>query len=93
MYGYSAAPLVIDGAVIASNLLGEVFVFDGKSGKLLNTTDTFGPIQTINGLEAKGGAIDSHGISAGAGVLFVASGYGAFNQAPGNVLIALRPKR
>jgi polyvinyl alcohol dehydrogenase (cytochrome) len=93
MYGYSAAPLVVDGAVIASNLLGEVFVFDAKSGKLLKQIDTYGPVATINGVAGKGGAIDSHAISAGAGTVFVASGYGAFNQAPGNVLIALRPKR
>src|SRR5690606_23125643 len=29
-YGFSAAPLVVDGAVIAATLGGEVMIFDGK---------------------------------------------------------------
>ena len=40
----------------------------------------------------KGGAIDSQSIAAGDGAVFVGSGYGQFNQQPGNVLIAFRPR-
>jgi len=92
-YGFSAAPVTVDGAVIAATLGGEVMIFDGKTGQVLNTLDTIGPKQTINGVEAKGGSIDSHAISAGAGMIFINSGYGSFNQTAGNALIAYRPKK
>ena len=92
-YGFSAAPLVIDGAVVAATLGGEVMILDGKTGALLNTLDTVGPHKTLNGVAGSGGSIDSHALSAGAGMLFINSGYAAFNQTPGNVLIAYRPKR
>jgi len=39
-----------------------------------------------------GGSIDSHGISAGAGLILINSGYGSFNQTTGNALIAYKPK-
>jgi polyvinyl alcohol dehydrogenase (cytochrome) len=92
-FGYSAAPLTVDGAVIAATLDGKVVVLDGRSGKVLRSIDTAGPIETVNGVPGRGGSIDAHAISAGAGTVFVTSGYGAFNQTPGNVLIALRPRK
>jgi polyvinyl alcohol dehydrogenase (cytochrome) len=92
-YGFSAAPLTVDGAVIAATLGGEVMIFDGKTGVVLKTLDTIGPKPTINDVVAKGGSIDSHGISAGAGMVFINSGYGGFNQTAGNVLIAYKPKK
>ena len=46
----------------------------------------------MNGIEGKGGSIDSQSVFAGAGMLFIGSGYGQFSQAPGNVLLAFRPK-
>jgi polyvinyl alcohol dehydrogenase (cytochrome) len=70
-----------------------VLIFDGKTGALLKTLDTIGPKPTINDVVAKGGSIDSHAISAGAGMIFVNSGYGGFNQTPGNALIAYKPKK
>ncbi|HEY2151960.1 MAG TPA: PQQ-binding-like beta-propeller repeat protein, partial [Vicinamibacterales bacterium] len=92
-YGFSAAPLTVDGAVIAATLGGEVVIFDGKTGKVLKTLDTVGPKTTVNDADAKGGSIDSHGISAGAGMIFINSGYGLFGQTPGNVLIAYKAKK
>jgi polyvinyl alcohol dehydrogenase (cytochrome) len=92
-YGFSAAPLTVDGAVVAATLGGEVMVFDGKTGVVLKTLDTIGSQKTINDVPAKGGSIDSHSISAGAGMLFINSGYGAFSQTPGNVLIAYKPRK
>ena len=92
LYGFSAAPLVIGDAVVAATLGGQVIVFDRQTGEVLNTIDTVGPIATINAeIPGKGGSIDSHGLSAGAGMIFVNSGYSAFSQTPGNVLIALAP--
>jgi len=91
-YGFSAAPLVVDGAVVGGTLGGQVIILDGKNGKVLKMIDTIGPAKTINtGVPGKGGSIDSHGISAGAGMIFINSGYGSFSQTPGNVLIALKP--
>jgi polyvinyl alcohol dehydrogenase (cytochrome) len=91
-YGFSAAPLVVDGAVVGGTLGGELIILDGKNGKVLKQIDTVGPKTTINsGVAGKGGSIDAHGISAGAGMIFVNSGYGSFSQTPGNVLIALKP--
>lgn len=92
-YGYSVAPITVDGAVVAGTLDGKVAVLDGASGKVLRNLDTAGPVATVNGVPGKGGSIDAHGLSAGAGTVFVTSGYGSFGQTPGNVLIALRPKR
>jgi polyvinyl alcohol dehydrogenase (cytochrome) len=92
-YGFSAAPLVIDGVVIAATLGAEVMMFDGATGEILNRIDTLGPKETINGIAAKGGSIDSHALSAGAGLLLVNSGYGGFNQTGGNALIAYRAKK
>ncbi len=92
-FGYSAAPLVIDGALVAATLDGKLTVFDAKTGKVLKTIDTIGDIATVNGVPGKGGSIDAHAISAGNGMIFFTSGYGSFTQTPGNVLIALKPKR
>ncbi len=92
-YGFSAAPITIDGAVVAATLGAEVMIFDGATGAMLNRIDTLGPKQTINGVEAKGGSIDAHAISAGAGLLIINSGYGGFNQTGGNALIAYRAKK
>lgn len=92
-YGFSAAPLVVDGTVIGATLGGEVFVFDAKNGKILKRFDTVGAHASINGIEAKGGSIDAHGLSVGGGAVIVNSGYGSFGQTPGNALIALKPKK
>lgn len=91
-YGFSAAPLVVDGALVTGTLDGKLVIFDAKTGSPLKTIDTIGPIKTVNGVEGRGGAIDAHAISAGAGAVFVTSGYAGFSQTAGNVLIALKPK-
>jgi polyvinyl alcohol dehydrogenase (cytochrome) len=50
-------------------------------------------VPTTNGIAAKGGSIDAHAISAGAGMIFINAGYGGFNQTAGNALIAYKPKK
>ena len=91
-YGMSAAPAVIDGAVVEGTLDGYLYVLDGDNGKLLWKFDTAISYQGINGVAGKGGAIDAASISAGDGLLFVNSGYNMFGQAPGNVFLAFKPK-
>ncbi len=92
-FGFSAAPVVVDGATVGATLGGEVIILDNATGQVINRFDTVGPQKTLNtDVVGKGGSIDAHGISAGAGMLFINSGYGLFGQTPGNVLIAYKPK-
>jgi polyvinyl alcohol dehydrogenase (cytochrome) len=90
-YGYSAAPLVIDGAVVQGSLDGFLTVFDAKTGNILLNYDTLQPYNGVNGVKGHGGAIDNASLAAANGMLFVSSGYGMFGQPEGNVLLAFRP--
>lgn len=92
-YGLSATPLVVDRSVIAGAVDGRLYIYDAATGRLVFEYDTLRDFDTVNGIEGKGGAIDSHSVFAGAGMVFVGSGYGGFRQAPGNVLLAFRPRR
>ncbi|WP_460225293.1 outer membrane protein assembly factor BamB family protein [Aurantivibrio infirmus] len=92
-YGLSGAPTVIDGAVVSGSLDGLLRVFDSTTGEVLYKFDTAKKFKTLNGVEANGGAIDNASIVATNGLLFVNSGYGMFGQAPGNVLLAFKPKQ
>ncbi len=91
LYGFSATPLSVDGAVITAGLDGRLFVFDADSGEVLFQYDTVVDFETVNGVEGYGGSIDSHSIAAGSGMVFVGSGYGQFSQVAGNVLLAFKP--
>ena len=77
--------------MITAGLDGRLFVFDAESGDTLFKFDTAVDFETINGVEGYGGSIDSHAIAAGSGMVFIGSGYGAFSQVSGNVLLAFRP--
>jgi polyvinyl alcohol dehydrogenase (cytochrome) len=92
-YGLSAAPLVVDKSVIAAGIDGRVYVYDAATGDIVWRYDTLRDFDTLNGVQGKGGGVDSHSIFAGAGLVFIASGYGAFGQPPGNVLLAFRPRK
>ena len=91
LFGFSATPLSVDGAVITGGLDGRLFVFNSELGELIYEYDTVRDYETVNGVEGYGGSIDSHSISAGSGMVFVGSGYGQFRQVPGNVLLAFKP--
>jgi len=91
--GISAAPIVLDQSILAGGLDGRVWVLDAATGKVVAVHDTIASFTGINGVQGQGGAIDSAGIFAGGGSLFVNSGYSQFGQQGGNVLIAYRPKR
>lgn len=91
LYGFSATPLSVDGAVITGGLDGRLFVFNSDTGEQLFQFDTAKDFETVNGVEGYGGSIDSHSIAAGSGMVFVGSGYGSFSQVPGNVLLAFKP--
>jgi len=91
-YGLSAVPLVVDGSVVAGAVDGRLYVFDGATGAVVFRFDTLRDFETVNGVHGRGGSIDAHSVAAGAGMIFVGSGYGRFGQAAGNVLLAFRPR-
>jgi polyvinyl alcohol dehydrogenase (cytochrome) len=92
--GLSAAPAVIDGAVVAGGMDGFLRAFDAKTGEVLWKYDTARSYDsTWNGVAGVGGSIDAAAIAAGNGYLFVNSGYGMFGGAPGNVLLAFKVKK
>ena len=85
-------PLLVDDALISATLDGRLLIFDKDDGQVLFQYDTVQEFATVNGVAGKGGSIDAHSLAAGAGMVFVGSGYGRFNQTPGNVLLAFRPR-
>lgn len=92
-YGFSPAPLVIDGAVLQGSVDGILRVFDAASGAEIWRYDTMRKFETVNGVPGNGGAIDSSPYVAANGMLYVVSGYARFGEAPGNVILAFRPRR
>ncbi len=91
--GYSAAPLVVDGAVVHGSIDGILRVFDAATGKILWQYDTMRDFKTVNGVPGNGGSIDSSPYVVADGTLFVVSGYARFGETPGNVLLAFKPKK
>lgn len=91
--GLSGAPTVVDGAVVQGSIDGWLRIFDSRNGKLLFRFNVVQDFESINGIAAQGGSIDNATIVANNGLLFVSAGYGLFNETPGNVLLAFRPKR
>ena len=93
MYGISGAPTVIGDYVTVGGLDGWLYMLDRKTGKLVWKYDTARKFDTVNGQAGNGGTIDNASIVAANGLLIMNSGYGLFGQAPGNVMIAFRPKK
>jgi polyvinyl alcohol dehydrogenase (cytochrome) len=91
-FGLSAVPLVVDRSVIAGAVDGRLYIYDAATGEVTFRYDTLRDFDTVNGVSGKGGSIDAHSIAAGAGMVFVGSGYGRFGQPAGNVLLAFKPR-
>ena len=89
-YAFSAAASSTPQLALASALNGRTMAFDLSDGTVLWEYDTVQQFDTVNGVEAHGGAIDSAGAQVVDDMLFVQSGYGMFGQMPGNVLLAYR---
>ena len=92
MFGLSGAPTIIGDYVVTGGLDGTLYVIDKASGELVWRYHTARAFETLNGVEAKGAAIDNASIVAKNGMLFVNSGYGLFGAGAGNVMLAFRPK-
>ncbi|MEO8762837.1 MAG: PQQ-binding-like beta-propeller repeat protein [Ginsengibacter sp.] len=89
----SAAPAVIPGIVFAGSLDGHIRGYSTNDGKILWDFNTAKEYGTVNGIKAKGGAIDGPAPVVADGMLFVNSGYGMFGQMSGNVLLAFEVAR
>jgi polyvinyl alcohol dehydrogenase (cytochrome) len=92
-FGFSPAPLIIDGAVLQGSVDGILRVFDAATGAELWRYDTMRKFDTVNGVPGNGGSIDSSPYIAANGMLYVVSGYARFGESPGNVLLAFKPKK
>jgi polyvinyl alcohol dehydrogenase (cytochrome) len=88
----SAALTAIPGVVFSGSMDGHMRAFASEDGKLVWDFDTRREFPTVNGVAAKGGAIDGPGPVVVNGMLFMNSGYGRFGGAPGNVLLAFAPE-
>ncbi len=89
----SAALTSLPGAVFSGTLGGILRAYSAEDGKVLWEYDTARDFQTVNGVNAKGGAIDGPGAMVIKGMVFVNSGYSRFGGLPGNVLLAFAPEQ
>lgn len=78
--GQGGLPTAIPGAVLNGSLDGGLRAYDIQDGSILWTFDTHKDFDTVNGVKAHGGGMDSAGPVVAEGMLFVT---------PGNVLLAL----
>ncbi len=90
---YSSAVSATQDLVFAGSLSGVLFAHDQKDGAVLWEFDTRQEFSTLNGVPAKGGAIDSVGPVIAGDYLIVNSGYATFGQLPGNALLVFRLPR
>jgi polyvinyl alcohol dehydrogenase (cytochrome) len=88
----SAALTSLPGIVFSGTLGGLLRAHSTEDGKVLWEYDTAHDFQTVNGVKAKGGAIDGPGAVVIKGMVFVNSGYSRFGGLPGNVLLAFAPE-
>lgn len=86
---HSAAVTVIDGVVFSGSLDGHLRAYSTVDGSIQWDFDTVRDYtDTVNGVAAKGGALNGPGPVVVDGMLYVNSGYGQFGSMPGNVFLA-----
>ncbi|WP_407167119.1 PQQ-binding-like beta-propeller repeat protein [Bradyrhizobium sp. ORS 111] len=84
----SAAVTVIPGVVFSGGVSGFLRAYATDSARLLWEIDTARDYTTVNGVAARGGAMDGPGPIVVDGMLYVNSGYAQWSGLPGNVLLA-----
>jgi polyvinyl alcohol dehydrogenase (cytochrome) len=84
----SAALTVIPGVVFSGSFDGALRAYSTDNGAVLWSFDTNRSFTAVNGVPAIGASIGGPGPAVAGGMLFVNSGYGAFQGRPGNVLLA-----
>ncbi|UPK24652.1 outer membrane protein assembly factor BamB family protein [Bradyrhizobium sp. 195] len=83
----SAAVSLIPGVVFSGGVSGFLRAY-ATDGKLLWEFDTARDFKAVNGVPARGGAIDGPGPVIAGGMLYTNSGYGQWSGVAGNVLLA-----
>ena len=83
-----AAVTAIPGVVFAGSMDGGVRAYAADTGAIVWTFDTNREFETVNGVPAKGGAMDGPGPVVSGGMVYVLSGYVSLIGRPGNVLLA-----
>jgi polyvinyl alcohol dehydrogenase (cytochrome) len=84
----SAAVTVIPGVLFVAGSDGRLWALSSQDGRTLWSFETARPFETVDGVPARGGSIDSAGPTVAGGMLFVGSGYGVVLDTPGNALLA-----
>jgi polyvinyl alcohol dehydrogenase (cytochrome) len=88
--GLSAGIVAADGIVVAGDLAGQLEAYDALSGAVLWRYTTAQSFTTVNGREAKGGSIDSHGPLLVDDLLLVSSGYSGVGMKSGNAFLVFQ---
>ena len=83
-----AAVTATPGIVFAGSMDGGVRAYSADTGAIVWTFDTNREFETVNGVPAKGGAMDGPGPVVSGGMVYVLSGYVSLIGRPGNVLLA-----
>ncbi|MGH9689263.1 MAG: PQQ-binding-like beta-propeller repeat protein, partial [Candidatus Acidiferrales bacterium] len=84
----SEAVSAMPGVVFSGSDSGQLRAYSTTDGKVLWNFDAAREFKTVNGVPARGGAIDGGGPAIAGGMVFVDSGYGSIYGIPGNVLLA-----
>ena len=84
----SSALTVIPGAVFSGSFDGALRAYSAATGDVIWSFDSNRSFTTVNGVPAAGASIGGPGPAIAGGMVFVNSGYGAFQGRPGNVLLA-----
>jgi polyvinyl alcohol dehydrogenase (cytochrome) len=84
----SAAATALPGVVFSGSTDGMMRAYDTRDGKVIWEFATAREFETVNGVAARGGSINGPGPTVVSGMVYFVSGYGAFGQMAGNVLLA-----
>src|SRR5947207_6624829 len=84
----SAAVTAIPGVVFSGGVSGHLRAYATDDARLLWEVDTAREYPIVNGVSARGGAMDGPGPTIVDGMLYVNSGYAQWGGLPGNVLLA-----
>lgn len=87
----SAAVSAIAGVAFSGSVDGHMRAYSTKDGTIVWDFDTERTYETVDGVPAKGGAINGPGPVIAGGTVFFNSGYSSPGGAPGNVLLAFSP--
>jgi polyvinyl alcohol dehydrogenase (cytochrome) len=82
------APTLIPGVVFSATFGGRLRAHQASTGEVVWEFDTARTFETVNGVTAKGGAMDGAGPAVANGMVVMTSGMGFAGGAAGNVLLA-----